>query len=142
MTKGVTCAVAIIDSQNRVLLVHPTGAKQFGGWSLPKGLKDSHETAAEAACREVFEETGVRITPDSLVDHGKFAYSSEKDYQLFSCRINTSIDTATLICESTFELNGMQIKEVDKYIVVPLNEATTYLNKKQSLIFETCFKNS
>lgn len=137
--KGVTCAVAIIDQENNILLAHPTGSKHVGGWSLPKGLRDPHETESEAACREVLEETGLRITPESLTDLGRFPYTAEKDYRLFSCRVKAPINTKSLLCESTFERDGVQIPEVDRYMVVPLVEAIVYLNPRQSTIFESCF---
>ena len=40
-----------------ILLVH---RPKYDDWSLPKGKLDSGETAAEAALREVEEETGLR----------------------------------------------------------------------------------
>ncbi len=45
-----------------VLLVHPGGPywvnRDDRAWSIPKGLIDKDEDAAEAACREFIEETG------------------------------------------------------------------------------------
>lgn len=134
--KGVTCAVAIIDQDGKVLLAHPTGSKHIGGWSLPKGLRDPHETEPEAACREVREETSLRITPEVLTDLGRFEYTKEKDYHLFSCRVNAPIDTKTLLCESTFDRDGEAIQEVDRYQVVSIDQALIYLNPRQAAIIE------
>ena len=58
-------AVAVIrdsESGNLLLLRQPSKA----GWSLPAGLLKRHEDPAVAAARELFEETGVRISPDDL----------------------------------------------------------------------------
>ena len=41
---------------------------QSGFWQSVTGSQEAGETLAETACREVMEETGIRITPDMLVD--------------------------------------------------------------------------
>ena len=51
---GVACAV--MDDQGRVLL---SKRDDLNVWNLPGGRVDSHEQLAEAAAREVREETGV-----------------------------------------------------------------------------------
>ncbi len=53
---GVRCIV--VDVERRLLLVRHT---YTGGWHAPGGGVDPGETAAEAARREVLEETGVRV---------------------------------------------------------------------------------
>jgi predicted NUDIX family NTP pyrophosphohydrolase len=49
-----------------VLLVKPGGPfwrnKDAGAWMIPKGMIEAGESAAQAALREFFEETGARIT--------------------------------------------------------------------------------
>ena len=46
------------DDDTEVLVVH---RRRYDDWSLPKGKLDPGETAADAAVREVEEETGVRV---------------------------------------------------------------------------------
>lgn len=133
----VTCAVAIF-TPHGLLLAHPTGSRHVGGWSFPKGLRDPHETEAEAACREVREETGLVIDSSILKDHGRFPYVREKDYHLFSCTLG-DIALNELICESTFEAAGQAIKEVDKYMVASPELAVEMLNIRQSEIFASVF---
>lgn len=56
-----------------VLIVHPSG--RFGRnspWSLPKGRIEEGESPEEAARRETWEETGVRVT--ELQELGSIVY--------------------------------------------------------------------
>jgi 8-oxo-dGTP pyrophosphatase MutT (NUDIX family) len=51
------------DAPDRLVLVRQPPGR---AWSLPAGLLKRHEPAREAAARELFEETGIRIDPDAL----------------------------------------------------------------------------
>jgi 8-oxo-dGTP pyrophosphatase MutT (NUDIX family) len=42
-------------------------------WDMPRGFIDPGETAADAALRELTEETGLRCTPDNLISLGIYA---------------------------------------------------------------------
>lgn len=53
---------------DRVLLVRRGRAPRLGQWGLPGGAQEIGETVAEAAAREVMEETGVVIGAPVLVD--------------------------------------------------------------------------
>ena len=52
-----TASAVVLDDNDRVLLVHHNG---IGLWLNPGGHVDENETPAEAAVREVAEETGIR----------------------------------------------------------------------------------
>lgn len=52
-----TASAVTLDDANRVLLVHHN---KIGLWLYPGGHVDPNETPAEAAVREVLEETGVQ----------------------------------------------------------------------------------
>ncbi len=60
----VGCSAAIFDAQGRVLL---TRRADNGQWCLPSGGMDAGESAAEAAIRETFEETGLHVRVTRLV---------------------------------------------------------------------------
>jgi len=59
-----TAAGAVFDSDDRVLLGRRSDT---GNWALPGGIIDPGEEPADAAVREIFEETGVIAVPERLV---------------------------------------------------------------------------
>jgi 8-oxo-dGTP diphosphatase len=58
---------AIVLHEGRVLLVKRGHAPGLGLWSVPGGLVDLGETTVDAACREVEEETGLKVRIAGLV---------------------------------------------------------------------------
>lgn len=56
-----SAGVIIILKNEKILLCHPSNAKWFGSYSFPKGGIDEGETIKQAALRELFEETSVKL---------------------------------------------------------------------------------
>jgi 8-oxo-dGTP pyrophosphatase MutT (NUDIX family) len=59
-----TAAGVVLDSGGQVLLGRRSDT---GGWALPGGIIDPAEEPADAAVREILEETGVEAVPERLV---------------------------------------------------------------------------
>jgi 8-oxo-dGTP pyrophosphatase MutT (NUDIX family) len=59
-----TAAGVVLDADRRVLLGRRADT---GNWGLPGGIIDPGEEPADAAVREIYEETGVIAVPESLV---------------------------------------------------------------------------
>jgi 8-oxo-dGTP pyrophosphatase MutT (NUDIX family) len=59
-----TAAGVVLDADERVLLGRRADT---GSWGLPGGIIDPGEEPADAAVREIYEETGVIAIPESLV---------------------------------------------------------------------------
>jgi 8-oxo-dGTP pyrophosphatase MutT (NUDIX family) len=58
-----TAMGVVLDNDGRILLGR---RNDTGNWTLPGGIIDPAEQPADAACREVYEETGVVAVPEVL----------------------------------------------------------------------------
>jgi ADP-ribose pyrophosphatase YjhB (NUDIX family) len=65
----VVVACALFEGE-QILWPRRTLAPYAGRWALPAGFVELGETLAEAACRELHEETQLRIAPDRLSLYG------------------------------------------------------------------------
>ena len=64
----VVCAGAVVlDDAGRLLLIRRGQAPSAGLWSVPGGRVEPGETAAQAAAREVREETGLQVQVGALL---------------------------------------------------------------------------
>ena len=81
--KHVRVRALIINEDKEVLLVRSWLGSQR--WSLPGGGIKSSETPAEAAAREVHEETGLRLAHDQLHELGVFPSRGNKYTYTVAC---------------------------------------------------------
>lgn len=71
-SRAVVCVTAVfcVDRKNRpYVLANQRGTatdKEVGRWNMPVGFLDFDETCAQCAVREVFEETGVKISSNKV----------------------------------------------------------------------------
>lgn len=61
-------AAALIMMNDQVLLVKRAVDPQHGKWTLPAGFVDAGEDPAQAVVRECFEETGLQVQVEGLLD--------------------------------------------------------------------------
>jgi len=80
----------VLDEREQILLARRSDT---GNWALPGGIIDPAEQPADAAVREVFEETGVISVPERLIEvtvSPRFAYPNGDEVQyldvVFRCR--------------------------------------------------------
>lgn len=72
----------LFDAQGRVLLMQREDNRL---WALPGGMVEVGETAAQAAEREFWEETGVRVRAERLFGiYDNRAYGGRAPYQLYN----------------------------------------------------------
>jgi 8-oxo-dGTP pyrophosphatase MutT (NUDIX family) len=86
VTDRVAARVLLVDDEERLLLMRCEDPARPGDhyWVTPGGGLDDGETASDAVRRELFEETGLRITAEQLGPpvHREVSYFSyrERDY--------------------------------------------------------------
>ena len=56
----------VVNHKDEILLIQRGYGKDKGKWSLPGGMRDKGESLKRTAVRETCEETGIRMTADSL----------------------------------------------------------------------------
>jgi 8-oxo-dGTP pyrophosphatase MutT (NUDIX family) len=121
-----SCGVIVTDGE-RVLLGHVTRSPR---WDIPKGTVEPGENFAEAAVRELREETGLTAPPGVLVPLGLHPYLRGKDLALFAWRMRQLPDPKSLTCSSHFALpNGTLLPEFDRFGLFAWDEALTRVGK-------------
>ena len=106
----------------KVLLVRLHSGKH---WSFPKGHAESGESAKEAAARELFEETGLKV--ESYLSDDTF--SETYFFQLNGKLIHKSVDYFIA------EVKGdpvIQEQEISAFVLVDPKEVSEWLTHKES----------
>jgi ADP-ribose pyrophosphatase YjhB (NUDIX family) len=60
---SVSVAAVVTDNEGRILVVR---RRDNGKWQIPGGVLELDESIHRGVCREVLEETGVRVEPERL----------------------------------------------------------------------------
>eukprot|EP00505_MAST-04D_sp_SCG-Rhode-Island_P001209 Stramenopile-MAST_4_protein_1209 len=85
----------VLDKDGRILLVKERGGLPGVSWKLPGGLTDSGEDFGDAACREVFEETGIECEFRNILcfrhQHG-LGFGKSDLYAICYLQANRSLD--------------------------------------------------
>jgi 8-oxo-dGTP pyrophosphatase MutT (NUDIX family) len=110
--KSLSAGILVINPRGELLLCHATGTVV---WDIPKGGGDAGETTLATAIRETAEETGLRFTPEELLDLGHFSYRPTKDLHLYAA-LRERFDPRQCHCNSHFtDLWGRRRPEMDAY---------------------------
>lgn len=133
MNVQTTCGVLVTDGAN-LLICHPTHGKT---WDIPKGRRDEGETDAEAAVRELREETGLVASIGKLEHLGVHDYKRTKRLSLFRYRVDHMPDPNTCHCKSTFEWYGRMLPEMDGFEVVSIDDAISMMNADMSRVLSS-----
>ena len=66
--------LTVVDRRLSVLLIQRGNPPYEGAWALPGGFVEPDEDLAEAAARELLEETGIGMEPGSLLQVGAYGH--------------------------------------------------------------------
>ena len=117
-----TTGIFIFDKNQHFLVCHPTYSSGLC-WSIPKGIPEKGETYEQAAIRELYEETNIKLT-DKQIERiafvGDYKYP-DRDKELFAHVLMLEGDPVPtdLDCHSICKPKGMgrgrEFPEVDNY---------------------------
>jgi putative (di)nucleoside polyphosphate hydrolase len=130
----ISCGVVLVNRRDEVFVCHTTGTAR---WDLPKGLADPAEDPRDAAVREAWEEAGLRLPADALLDLGEFAYLPAKRLHLFALRVaSDGVDIARCTCRSFFPHHhtGRPTPEADAWTWKPLDDLASWCGKNMTKV--------
>lgn len=120
---AVATAVLLNDNGNWYVLANQRGSgtpDYQGYWNLPCGYLDYNEDAQTAAIREVFEETGIRLTNVQPFGHSTDPKENRQNICFFFVgMLKGSIE------QYQFSKDNMEENEVDGIQWLPLNKSNT-----------------
>lgn len=119
--KKLQLAAGLVILQNhQILLVHPTGQKWKGTYSIPKGHVEEGEDFIDTAIRETKEEIGVKINPNEINAGPFFIDYTTKKGKLYKRVYYYIVEPQNKIKQKHFKL---QKAEVDWAGFLTLEEA-------------------
>ena len=130
----ISCGVVLANRRGDVFVCHTTGTAR---WDLPKGMAEAGEAPRDAAVREAWEESGLRLVPASLADLGEFDYLPAKRLHLFALRVaDDAIELSRCSCRSFFDHHrtGLSTPEADAWAWQPRASAAAWCGKNMTRV--------
>lgn len=127
----------VIINDNKILLVHPTGAKWYGTYSIPKGHIESGELVLDAAIRETSEEIGITFNYNELniLNNGVIDYDNKQTGEIYKKVFYYVID-------NVIDINNLklQLDEVNWAGFLTKDEAYKRIHRRFRILIEKYLK--
>jgi putative (di)nucleoside polyphosphate hydrolase len=95
-----SCGTLVVNANGDILLGHVPDRDY---WEIPKGRQNAHESALEAAKRELQEETGLELNAAFFEEVGDFDYRPGKRLHLYKVYVADTLNNLdSLRCTSYF----------------------------------------
>ena len=133
----VSCGVLLVNRRGELFVCRATGTAR---WDLPKGLADAGEAPRDAAVREAWEEAGLRLPAERLLDLGEFDYLPAKRLHLFGLRVaDDAIDVSRCRCRSFFphHRTGLDTPEADAWAWKPRGDLASWCGKNMTRVLQS-----
>lgn len=110
-----TSAGIVLKYKDSILLCHPTNAPWKETYSFPKGLVEDDEDLIDAAIRECFEETGIKVTREQIVNRYLVPYKKGRNYfkKVYLYQINIDSLEDLGLTSDVVDKSQLQLEEVD-----------------------------
>ncbi len=109
-----------VEHDGRFVLLHrPIQKSQGGKWGVPAGKMDAGETELQAMVREMKEETGLDVQPESLKYYTKL-FVRYPDYDFGYTMFSLSVDEAPNIVLSPQEHQDFRWVTPEEALTMPL----------------------
>ena len=128
-----TCGVLVSDG-HRLILGHATGSAR---WDIPKGIAEPGENFADAATRELREETGLSVLAEQLRSLGVHDYLPSKRLALFYWHRDPIPDPTLLSCSSMVTASGRSFPEFDRFASADWREAYGKIGKNLARVLKS-----
>lgn len=115
----ITCGVLVTNGKR--LLIGKL--RKYKKWDIPKGTMIKGESYAKTAARELYEETGIKVKPNDLIEIGEFEYIRKKRIFLFVYYVKQFPSLSRLKC--TIEKGEI---EMNQYKYVKISEMQNFLS--------------
>lgn len=113
-------AGGIVINNGSVLLVQRGQAPNKGGWTIPGGFVEQHETIRQAVVREVAEETGIQTEPIGIVGMSETSYLEEHNLYL-GCKLRYLGGTLKPQLSEVQQTKFIKLTELDQLPVADLS---------------------
>ena len=140
MSKVKAAGLFLVNKDRKILVGHPTRHDpKF--WSIPKGKIDGDETPLQAAIRETYEESNVKLFADlhDFVELGTMVYRHKKKDITFFAHFEREKDNwnnLTIMCNSNVPEERGGFPEMDAFKWVTLEEARDILHETQVAVLD------
>jgi ADP-ribose pyrophosphatase YjhB (NUDIX family) len=94
--------------QDRIVLAKRGISPGYGKWVIPGGFVDRGETLEEAAIRETWEETGLRVRVTSLLN----VYSYPGKVVIIAAYMAETLSGVPTACDETLEVGLFRYKDI------------------------------
>lgn len=114
-------AGGVVIRNHQVLLVQRGQAPNKGGWTIPGGFVEQHETIRQAVVREVAEETGIQTRPLGILGLSETSYLKEHNLYL-GCKLEYLQGTIKPQLSEVQQVKFVPLAQLDDFPIAELSK--------------------